>query len=131
MGKVWKIFKAFILYPALIVLAPLILIFILYVLTDVWAYITATPEEAAGVAHSELIRYAIDEGFPSGDYGEPHLICQDDEYKRYAFQFKHHRQNKFVAVDVYYGLLRHANVGESEGPSEGPQWCWDIRHGKR
>ena len=129
MGKVWRISKSFILYPVLIVLAPLVLIFILYLLTEVWAYITATPEKAARVAHSALIDYAIDEGFPSGDYGEPHLICQDDEHKRYVFQFKHHRQNKFVAVDVYYGP-QHANVGESEATTEGPQWCWDMRHGK-
>ena len=103
MDKVWKISKSFILYPVLIILAPLVLIFILYLMTEVWAYITATPEKAAGVAHSALIDYAIDEGFPSGDYGEPHLICGDDDLRRYVFQFKHHRKDNILTVVVSFG----------------------------
>ena len=117
MGKVWKISKSFILYPVLIVLAPLVLIFILYLLTEVWTYITATPEKAARVAHSALIDYAIDEGFPSSDYGEPQLICWDDDLRDYVFQFKHHRKDRILEVHVLFGFRGAVSIGEVNNTS--------------
>lgn len=117
MGKVWRVFKSFILYPTLIILAPIVVIFMLALLAEAWTYVTATPEKAANVARGALIDYAIDEGFPSSDYGEPQLICRDDDLRDYVFQFKHHQKDRILEVHVLFGLRGAVSIGEVNNTS--------------